>query len=258
MRGVTTDDIDYYGHRIDERSQIIIQLLRDMTEATAGKLRNEAGLDDTSKVHYRVEKHLGPTAACLVEQVGTEPRPGDQSDEVVYGLTDQGLDFAVAHDNELTDAVAAAEAVETLRRIRATVDGFEQRVSEVESSVENMDEWKNRWSTRVGRVEDDIKDEIRRLGDKKPDEEAVNNIQREHRQEIVEIRGQLDGVENQIEKIEDQLDTIMDEFTTRPTADQVQEYVQKSRRKPRQWDIWLAEDIADVREKAEGILGGRL
>jgi hypothetical protein len=50
----------------------------------------------------------------------------------IYGLSDEGVEFARANENELTDAVAAAEAVDTLRRIRATVDGFEERVSDVE------------------------------------------------------------------------------------------------------------------------------
>ena len=154
------DDIDYDGDRIDTRSEIIIQILRDMGgEATAGKLRSEAGLDDTSSVHHRVCEHLGPSAAGLMERTGRAERPGGQSDEVIYGLTDERLDFAVAHDNELTDAVAAAEAVDTLRRIRATVDGFEARVTDVEGSVENIDAWKNRWSTRVGEVEKNV-DEI--------------------------------------------------------------------------------------------------
>jgi len=256
MRGVTTDDIDYYGHRIDERSQIIIQLLRDMTEATAGKLRNEAGLDDTSKVHYRVEKHLGPTAACLVEQVGTEPRPGDQSDEVVYGLTDQGLDFAVAHDNELTDAVAAAEAVETLRRIRATVDGFEQRVSEVENSVENMDEWKNRWSTRVGRVENDV-DGLESGLDGKADAAWVEDTFDQHeswsakrREEIDEVSERVDKVDQRLNGIDQRLEEISEELDDRPTRNEMRvgfDRLQDS----------LEEQIEDVRETAERMFGGR-
>jgi len=61
-----SDDIDYDGHSIDSRSQIIIQVLRDLGETTAGDLASEAGLDDTSQVHHRVREHLGPDAAELV------------------------------------------------------------------------------------------------------------------------------------------------------------------------------------------------
>lgn len=96
-----SDDIDYDGHSIDSRSQIIIQVLRDLGETTAGDLASEAGLDDTSQVHHRVREHLGPDAAELVEQSGTEPRSGGQADEIVYAVTDDGRDSARAHEADL-------------------------------------------------------------------------------------------------------------------------------------------------------------
>ena len=72
--------IEFDGHRIDETSQILIRLLRDMgREATAGELRAEAGLDETRPVHYRVERYLGP--AGLVERAGTVERPGGAQNE---------------------------------------------------------------------------------------------------------------------------------------------------------------------------------
>jgi hypothetical protein len=62
------DDIDYDGYRIDSRSQIVIQVLRDLGETTAGDLASEAGLDDTSQVHHRVREHLGMDAAVVVDE----------------------------------------------------------------------------------------------------------------------------------------------------------------------------------------------
>ena len=222
------DDIDYDGDRIDTQSQIIIQILRDMGgEATAGKLRSEAGLDDTSSVHHRVREHLGPSAAGLIARTGRAERPGGQSDEVIYGLTDEGLDFAVANDTELTDAVAAAEAVDTLRRIRATVDGFEAHVSDVEGSVENMDAWKNRWSTRVGRVEKNV-DEIGSDLDGKADAEWVGNNFREwekwdetRRESTEDLVGRVDQVEDALDTIRDRLNEIAEKLEERPTTDEM-------------------------------------
>ena len=222
------DDIDYDGNRIDTQSQIIIQILRDLGgEATAGKLRSEAGLDDTSSVHHRVREHLGPSAAGLIARIGRAERPGGQSDEVIYGLTDEGLDFAVANDTELTDAVAAAEAVDTLRRIRATVDGFEARVTDVEGSVENMDAWKNRWSTRVGRVEKNI-GELEDSMDDLPNSEAVTFLNNQRvkaageydtvRKRLDAIDGRLNDLDAHVDGIEQRLDEIesgLDDYTTK-------------------------------------------
>jgi vacuolar-type H+-ATPase subunit I/STV1 len=246
---VAPDDIDYDGDRIDAQSQIIIQLLRDMGgEATAGKLRSETGLDDTSSVHHRVREHLGPSAADLIERTGRAERPGGQSDEVIYALTDEGLDFAVAHDNELTDAVAAAEAVDTLRRIRATVDGFEARVTDVEGSVENMDAWKNRWSTRVGEIEDNV-DEIGSEVDGKADAEWVEENFREwekwdetRRESIEDLAGRVDGIEDALATVRGRLDEIAEKLEERPTTDEVIEAGEAMR-----------EDLEEKIEDAKGL-----
>jgi len=244
---VAPDDIDYDGNRIDTQSQIIIQLLRDLGgEATAGKLRSEAGLDDTSSVHHRVREHLGPSAAGLIARTGRAERPGGQSDEVIYGLTDEGLDFAVAHDTELTDAVAAAEAVDTLRRIRATVDGFEARVSDVEDSVENMDGWKNRWSTRVGRVEDDVDEIGTELGGK-ADAGWVERTFDKHegwsatrRESIEDLTSRVDRIEDALDSIRTRLGEITAELEERPTTDEIIESGEAMRED-------LEEQIEDMR-----------
>ena len=236
--------IEYDGYRIDETSQILLRLLRDMgRQATAGELRAEAGLDETRPIHYRYEEYLGP--AGLVFRAGTEERPGDAQDEIVYGLSDEGVEFVVANENELTDAVAAAEAVDTLRRIRATVDGFEERVSDVEEDVDGMDRWKNRWSTRVGRVERSVED---------LEEDAVDEDRLSRFNSLIKDRSRrrLD----RIEKLEERVDALEEEVAKRPTQEQVRDMIQDSREQPRQWDVWLAEDVADVRQDAQGLFGG--
>jgi predicted transcriptional regulator len=236
--------IEYDGYRIDETSQILLRLLRDMgRQATAGELRAEAGLDETRPVHYRYEEYLGP--AGLVLRADTEERPGDAQDEIVYGLSDEGVEFVVANENELTDAVAAAEAVDTLRRIRATVDGFEERVSDVEEDVDGMDRWKNRWSTRVGRVERSVED---------LEEDAVDEDRLSRFNSLIKDRSRrrLD----RIEKLEERVDALEEEVAKRPTQEQVRDMIQDSREQPRQWDVWLAEDVADVRQDAQGLFGG--
>lgn len=229
--------IEYDGYRIDETSQILLRLLRDMgRQATAGELRAEAGLDETRPVHYRYEEYLGP--AGLVLRAGTEERPGGAQDEVVYGLSDEGVEFVATKENELTDAVAAAEAVDTLRRIRATVDGFEERVSDVEDEVDGMDRWKNRWSTRVGRAERSIED----LEDEAASEERVDGM-------VDAVRRWNSDRIDEIEKLEERVRELEEELAKRPTEEEVRDMIQASRKQPRQWDIWLAEDVADVRER---------
>jgi len=229
--------IEYDGYRIDETSQILIRLLRDMgRQATAGKLRAEAGLDETRPIHYRYEEYLRP--AGLVLRAGTEERPGGAQDEIVYGLSDEGVEFVRANENELTDAVAAAEAVDTLRRIRATVDGFEERVSDVEEGVEGMDRWKNRWSTRVGRVERSVED----LEEEAATEERVDGM-------VDAVRRWNGKRIDEIEALEERVEELENELAKRPTEDKVRDMIQASREQPRQWDVWLAEDVADVRER---------
>ena len=203
------DDIDYDGYRIDSRSQIVIQVLRDLGETTAGDLAREAGLDDTSQIHHRVREHLGLDAAGLVEQSGTEPRSGGQTDEIVYALTDDGRDFARAHETDLVDAVAAAEAVDTLRRIRAVVDGFKHRVSEVENSVENQEGWNNRWSTRIKRVEEAV-DELEDTVDDLPNNElamGLNELRVEATGEYDTVRERLDAMDGRLDDLDTRIES---------------------------------------------------
>ena len=229
------DDIDYDGYRIDSRSQIVIQVLRDLGETTAGDLASEAGLDDTSQVHHRVREHLGADAAELVEQSGTEPRSGGQTDEIVYALTDDGRDFARAHEADLVDAVAAAEAVDTLRRIRAVVDGFKHRVSDVENSVENQEGWNNRWSTRIKRVEEAV-DELEDSVEDLPNNElaiALNKQRMKAAGEYDEVHerldamdGRLDDLDVRVESAEQRLDEIESELGKHVTEDELDDEIE--------------------------------
>ena len=210
-----------------------------------GGLASEAGLDDTSQVHHRVREHLGPDAAGLVEQSGTEPRSGGQPDEIVYALTDDGRAFARAHEADLVDAVAAAEAVGTLRRMRSLVEGFEHRVSEVEQLVEGNDRWQNRWSTRVNRAESAIGD----LEEAKADANAMEEALKERRQWTIYRKNEIQDLGDRVDTLAGRVDDLKEELAKRPTEDEVRQMIQSSREQPREWDIWLAEDIADVRER---------
>ena len=71
------------------------------------------------------------------------------------------------------------------------------------------------------------------------------------------VLASVDDLEDDVDEIEDRLDHLESEMEKGPTYDEVEELLLEMRERPRQWDIWLAEDIADVREKGEGILGGR-
>lgn len=257
MSNGTGDGIEYDGYSIDERSQIIIQVLRDLGETTAGDLANEVGLDDTSSVHQRHRDHLGPNAAGLIDRSGTKERSGGQPNEILYDLTDEGGNFAEAYGADLVDAVAAAEAVDTLRRIHARVDGFDHRVTEVEDSVEGMDAWKNRWSTRVGRVESTA-EELESGLNGKADAEFVEERFDQHeswsaqrREEIKEISERVEGIERRLDRIEQRLGEISEELDDRPTRNEVGTELGRVRDE-------FEQQIEDVRESAERLFGGRL
>jgi DNA-binding PadR family transcriptional regulator len=249
------DDIDYDGHRIDPRSQIIIQVLRDLGETTAGDLASEAGLDDTSQVHHRVREHLGLDAAGLVEQSGTEPRSGNQPDEIVYILTDDGRAFARAHEADLVDAVAAAEAVDTLRRIRAVVDGFKHRVSDVENSVENQERWNNRWSTRVNRVEEDVSELENTVDDLSNNEFArgLNKLRMKAAGEYDTVHerlggmdGRLDDLDTRIESTEQRLNEIESKLGEHVTEDELDDEIELA-------EVRVKSDIRREDEESGGL-----
>lgn len=236
--------IDYNDHRIDETAQIILRILRDTgRRATAGELRKEAGLDETNPVHYRVENHLSPIG--LVERAGREERPGGAQDEVVYRLTDDGVAFVDTHQNKLTDAVAASEAVKTLRRIRANVEGYDNRITILERHIENWRQWKNRWSTRVGRVEDNAN-----LLEEQQEDHSRRITQNGRMHEINDGRidnfqTRLKRVESKVERVDDRMETLEEEISKRPTEDEIIENIKVLRDE-------LGSDIEDIREDAEG------
>ena len=150
-------------------------------------------------------------------------------------MTDDGRDFARAHEADLVDAVAAAEAVDTLRRIRAVVDGFKHRVSDVENSVENQEGWNNRWSTRIKRVEEAV-DELEDNMDDLPNNEFVmglNELRVEAAGEYHTVHerldamdGRLDDLDVRVESAEQRLGEIESELGKYVTEDELDDEIE--------------------------------
>jgi chromosome segregation ATPase len=237
--------ISYEGHRIDETAQILLRVLRDTgRRATAGELREEAGLDETNPVHYRVEHHLGP--AGLVERAGRRERPGGAQDEVIYKLTEDGAAFVDTHESDLTDAIAASEAVETLRRIRATVDSYDERVSTVEHMIRNWRQWKNRWSTRVGRLQDTVAELEEESEEQSFQVAEINRKYGPIQDQIQEFDTRLYELERDVSSLENRADDLAARVDERPKTEEVDEDLAALYQN-------LAAEIEDIREEAEGL-----
>lgn len=222
-----SDRLEYNGQIIDNLSQVLLQVLRDRGgRGTAGELRRVTEVEDNQQVHYRMKRYLVP--AGLVEGAGTRAMPGRTLDARVYGLTAEGREWLDGHAEDILQAVEAAQAVESLQRVRATVDTFGGRLERVERRQDEVDEQMGRWSSQLhdwkGTVEevretarsaarasfvDDLADDVRTL-----ERETVNasNDCRELGEEIADVAGgveQLDKRMAEQESVEELAETVM-------------------------------------------------
>lgn len=213
-----SDRLEYNGQPIDNLSQVFLQVLRDRGgRATAGELRRVTEVEDNQQVHYRMKRYLVP--AGLVEGAGTRAMPGRTLDARVYGLTDEGREWLNGHAEDILQAVEAAEAMESLQRVRTTVDTFGGRLERVERRQGEVDEQMGRWSSQLhdwkGTVEDvremaksaarasfvdDLVDDVRAL-----ERETANASEdrRKLNEEIADVEGGTDELDARMAEQED-------------------------------------------------------
>lgn len=196
--------LDYQGHRIDETSQILLQILRDYgREADVRTLREEADLDQSAQIHYRVDNHLGPDAAGFIEDAGMREVGGQEM--TVYRLTETGRDWVEANEDDVLDAVGAAEAVESINRMQESVSEFDGRLDDIEDEVERMDNLMDNRSSRLTRMKNNINDL----------EDALMGTA--DREDVIDLASDLDDLEQDVEAlqshnrdVDDRLDTLED------------------------------------------------
>ena len=221
-----SDRLEYNGQIIDDLSQVLLQVLRDRGGCgTAGELRRVTEVEDNQQVHYRMKRYLMP--AGLVEGAGTRAMPGRTLDARVYGLTDEGREWLDGHAEDILQAVEAAQAVESLQRVRATVDTFGGRLERVERRQEEVDEQMGRWSSQLhdwkGTVEevrevarssarasfvDDLAEDVRVL---ERETGSAGEDRRELREEVEDVeRGaqELDERMAEQERVEELVETV--------------------------------------------------
>lgn len=193
---MTIDDLDF-------ESQMTLEVLLNLGgDATAGRLKEQVGVDQTQQIHYRVDEWLAPLG--LVADAG-ETREYNGQPSKVYELTDDGEEVALQQNLDLspelhrgqlereigqllqnldltrnhaeTANTRATEAHERIDDVKATVDGWDGQMDSLRSDVERVD-------NRLDRLHDLIEEDVDR------------------EQEIDDLRGDVENLEERIGELE--------------------------------------------------------
>lgn len=205
------NSIIYYDDaKIDETSQILLQILRDYgTPLSVRKLREEARLDQANQIHYRWREWLGrpendavsDDAAGLLERAGTTELNGQEMAE--YRLTDDGRDFLGNHEDKVLDAVGAARAVETIRRLRARVNNLEARVEDAERTAEDVEKSLNATRSELSRVKTTADETAEAVAGKA----GVGDLGKLY-DEVEDLREDVRAIQEFNREIDDRLETL--------------------------------------------------
>jgi uncharacterized coiled-coil DUF342 family protein len=196
--------LNYEGHRVDETSQVLLQVLRDRREAmTTGELRKQADLEQNRPVQYRMDEYLVP--AGLVERAGERKMPGGSPNAKLWRITDEGREWVSDHAEDLTIARDAHRAIESLQRTRETVDRLSDDLEAFNQKVDGWQETMNRRSKRIHQLEEQQKSwraELVEQGD-----EAWNKA-RDVERTVSRVADDVDELETRMESLEDDVDQV--------------------------------------------------
>lgn len=164
---------------MDFHNQLTLEtLLNAGGKATAGYLREQTGLEQTSQIHYRVDEWLCPLG--FVEPTGETGEYNGQ-DSKVYRLTEKGEEHALTQNLDLSPELhrgqlerefeqlmtnlsntaehaqaaneRAVRAHNRLDEVKSTVDGWDGQMGKLEESVERID-------TRLNRLNGAMRDDL--------------------------------------------------------------------------------------------------
>jgi archaellum component FlaC len=231
--------------RIDEISQVLLQVLRDRGGTSpAAPLRDAAGLDQNQQVHYRMNEYLIP--AGLAEKASEkQEQPGGRKDAIIYRLRDEGREWLRENGEDIERAVDAAKVVESLERTRDTVGDFKSRMDRLEKKYRSRTDTIARHSDRMGnnrRKISEVEDQMDSLA-------QTNRVEEMNERLNQVIRGHNSLSSDRVEQLEERVDELEAEVKQlRGEAAESDEIIQDESEAR---DEFLRADLADVREIAE-------
>lgn len=233
--------LEHEGTPIDELSQTILQVIRDRGgSARARELRDRTSAESNEQIHYRYREYLGPPdennpdRIGFLEQGDAEDVPGAANAARIYELTDRGRDWLDDHTEDITDAVDAAKAVESLRRTRQTLDELAEQVDSFEDRMDGWQKTMNRRSRRLSELSNRV-DETTDVRDE------AWNMAHSAEQDVDQLRADLDDLRNEVSSLVDRVDGLETEM--------------KAERKERERAVqrlgdWAEDELRDVRQAA--------
>jgi ubiquinone biosynthesis protein UbiJ len=199
----------YQGHRIDEKSQTILRILRARgTDVETAYLRKHIGADDNKIVLYRMNEHLVP--AGLVEKSGEENWYPGLPPGSLWSITDEGREWLTEHDDEIVDAADINDALDEIQHVRKGLDEFWSRLNHVAEKYDNRTETLEDHVDRIRRLEEarsNLSDAVGyvhafRYGQNLNESNIVDELQHINR-ELSKIDRRLNSLESLESKVSD-------------------------------------------------------
>lgn len=204
----------YRGARIDEKSQTILRILRARgTDVTTRDLREHLGEDDNKIVTYRMNQHLGP--AGLVAKSREEEWYSGLPPTALWSITDEGRRWLEEHDDEITNAVDLADALEEIQHVREGVDTFDERLKHLEEKFRRRTETLEDHVDRIRRNEKEKRKFGNAIGDldsfqyhQDLEEDTLIDELRSLRSDVSSLDQDVASLEDKLPELEDRLQSV--------------------------------------------------
>lgn len=197
-RGKTTDELGFH-------SNLTLQtLLNAGGNATAGYLKDQVGLDQTSQIHYRMDEWLVPLG--LAEDTGeTQKHNGHESK--VYELTDDGEQYALDHNLDVAPELHRAQLEDAIGQLRDHISAVNQNAQTANENAlraaERADDLAQRVegfegeAKRLGEKVEHAETRLTRLNDLLSDDNLDNRVE--------DLDGEVDELAKRVDRLESQV-----------------------------------------------------
>ena len=257
------------GCRIDDTSQVVLQILRDRREPmTTGDLRRQTRKEQNQSIRHRFENHL--LSAGLAKEAGKQETPGNGPDASLWTITDEGRQWLDEHAESLQTATDAARAITSLRRTQQTVDSLSDNVSDIEGRIERWQDTMNDRSKMLNRFDQQRKkwkNDVTDQGD-----EAWNRAQtaltkaKNAHSRVDELESTVDTLEENVDEMGDEIDELrhqLEEHDSRISKNEnrlteVKEKIEKAARVVKNTQTTVKENRETAQEALSRSRSGKL
>ena len=201
---------EYNGEIIDEYAQTVLWILRDSTQPLpVADLIDNISLESKQKLRYRMQKL---DSVDLVYVAETD-RNLNIADTKYYDISEAGLDWLFANQDDVEHAVGRKRYLESVDRLRERIDDFDTRQKRLINRTERHKESVDSMLENHAEALEDKEKQISLMFDR------TNNMQ----EDISNLKSDMSNVKKDIKSLKNAVDRIDEQIQNLKSSQKEQE-----------------------------------